>query len=383
MSKIVVGLSGGVDSSVAAATLHNQGHEVVGLTLWLMKGKGQCCSEGMTDAAQLCEALGIDYKVVDSRAVFEKNIIDYVVAGYAQGVTPLPCSQCNSTVKFGPMLNYAIHEMGADYIATGHYARIHYNGQTGRYELRRAVDRNKDQSYFLYDLSQAHLAATQFPLGDKTKPQTRAIAAQLGLHTANKPESQDLCLVEQHGSMKTFLEKYLAPKPGEIVNTAGEVLGQHQGIQNYTIGQRKGLGIAAPNPLYVVSLDVGRNQVIVGERDSVTTTSCTAHRMNWVSMAPPVAPWQSPFKARVQIRYRSPAVGATIVAGSTSLASPMTSLPDSAVSIENDIAGDAERVKIIFDEPQFGVTPGQAAVLYDDEDRVLGGGIIEPVTHCL
>lgn len=359
MSKIVVGLSGGVDSSVAAATLHAQGHDVTGLTLWLMKGKGQCCSEGMTDAAQLCDELGIDYKVVDSREVFEKHIINYVVDGYAQGVTPLPCSQCNSTVKFGPMLSYAVNELGADYIATGHYARITQNADTGRYELRRAVDRNKDQSYFLYDLSQEQLAATWFPLGEKTKPETRAIATKLGLHTADKPESQDLCLVEQHGSMKTFLEKYLAPKPGEIVNTTGQVVGQHEGIHNYTIGQRRGLGIAAPNPLYVVSLDVGRNQVIVGERDSVTDSECSAHRVNWVSIAAP----EGPIQAEVQIRYRSEAVKATVV----------------PVPANDGAADQTERVRIIFDEPQFGVTPGQAAVWYESSGRVLGGGIIEPV----
>jgi len=359
MSKIVVGLSGGVDSSVAAATLHNQGHDVTGLTLWLMKGKGQCCSEGMTDAAQLCEELGIEYEVVDSREVFEKQIVNYVVDGYAQGVTPLPCSQCNSTVKFGPMLSYAVEEMGADYIATGHYARITQNETTGRYELRRAVDRNKDQSYFLYDLSQAQLAATIFPLGEKTKPQTREMAESLGLHTAKKPESQDLCLVEHHGSMKTFLEKYLAPKPGDIVDTAGKVLGQHEGIHNYTIGQRKGLGIAAPNPLYVVSLDVGRNTVVVGERDSVTSPECSVSRVNWVS----IAPIDGPIKAEVQIRYRSQAVGATVM--------PITS--------KDAAAGSGDRVRIIFDEPQFGVTPGQAAVWYEDSGRVLGGGIIDPV----
>ncbi|MGB7250854.1 MAG: tRNA 2-thiouridine(34) synthase MnmA [Phormidesmis sp.] len=366
MSKIVVGLSGGVDSSVAAATLHSQGHDVIGLTLWLMKGKGQCCSEGMTDAAQLCEELGIDYKVVDSREVFEKSIINYVVEGYAQGVTPLPCSQCNSTVKFGPMLSYAIDELGADYIATGHYARITRNAQTGRYELRRAVDRNKDQSYFLYDLTQAQLAATRFPLGEKTKPETRAIAAELGLHTAHKPESQDLCLVEQHGSMKTFLAKYLAPKPGDIVDASGQVLGQHDGIHHYTIGQRKGLGIAAPNPLYVMSLDVARNQVVVGERDQVTAPSCSAHRVNWVSIAPPTHPIQ----AEVQIRYRSEAVKATIV--------PIDA-ETPAKPIAETVDNRDRRVKIIFDEPQFGVTPGQAAVWYEDSGRVLGGGIIEPV----
>ncbi|MEL7141004.1 MAG: tRNA 2-thiouridine(34) synthase MnmA [Cyanobacteria bacterium J06631_9] len=360
MSKIVVGLSGGVDSSVTAAILKKQGHEVTGLTLWLMKGKGQCCSEGMTDAAQLCEELGLDYKVVDSREVFEKYIVNYLVEGYSQGVTPLPCSQCNSTVKFGPMLEYAVHELGADYIATGHYARITQNAETGRYELRRAIDRNKDQSYFLYDLSQAHLAATKFPLGETTKPETRKIAAELGLHTADKPESQDLCLIEQHGSMRNFLDKFLAPKPGDIVDTKGAVLGQHEGIHHYTIGQRRGLGIAAPNPLYVVSLDVGRNQVVVGERDSVTSPDCTVHRVNWVSIAPP----SGPIAAEVQIRYRSQAVGATIIP-----------IADAQESTDG-----TARVKIIFDESQFGVTPGQAAVWYESNGRVLGGGIIEPVS---
>ncbi|MEM8807126.1 MAG: tRNA 2-thiouridine(34) synthase MnmA [Cyanobacteria bacterium P01_G01_bin.38] len=354
MGKIVVGLSGGVDSSVAAATLQRQGHEVIGLTLWLMKGKGQCCSEGMVDAAQLCEQLGIPYNVVDTRDVFERNIVDYLVSGYSQGITPLPCSQCNRTVKFGPMLDYARQEMTAEEIATGHYARITHNATTGRYELRRAVDRSKDQSYFLYDLTQEQLAATRFPLGEQTKAQTRQIAAELGLHTAAKPESQDLCLIEQHGSMQTFLDKYLAPKPGDIVDTSGRVLGQHTGIHHYTIGQRKGLGIAAPNPLYVVALDVARNQVVVGERDSVHQPDCGAQRVNWVSIEPP----SEPLLVVVQIRYRSPAVKATVIPTPT----------------------DPLRVKLVFDQPQFGVTPGQAAVWYDDDGRVLGGGLIEPAT---
>ncbi|MEM9163414.1 MAG: tRNA 2-thiouridine(34) synthase MnmA [Cyanobacteria bacterium P01_F01_bin.4] len=353
MGKIVVGLSGGVDSSVAAATLHQQGYEVIGLTLWLMKGKGQCCSEGMVDAAQLCEQLGIPYNVVDTRDVFERHIVDYLVSGYSQGITPLPCSQCNRTVKFGPMLDYARQEMTAEEIATGHYARITHNPKTGRYELRRAVDRSKDQSYFLYDLTQEQLAATRFPLGEQTKAQTRQIAAELGLHTAAKPESQDLCLIEQHGSMQTFLDKYLAPKPGDIVDTSGRVLGQHTGIHHYTIGQRKGLGIAAPNPLYVVALDVARNQVVVGERDSVHQPGCGVQRVNWVSIAAP----SEPVSVVVQIRYRSPAVKAMVI----------------------PIPADPLRVKLVFDQPQFGVTPGQAAVWYDDDGRVLGGGLIEPV----
>ncbi|PSN18126.1 tRNA 2-thiouridine(34) synthase MnmA, partial [filamentous cyanobacterium CCP5] len=266
MEKIVVGLSGGVDSSVAAATLHHAGYPVVGLTLWLMKGKGQCCSEGMVDAARLCADLGIEHRVVDSRDVFEREIVNYLVDGYRQGVTPLPCSQCNRAVKFGPMLAYAREELGAERIATGHYARITQDSATGRFQLRRAIDSNKDQSYFLYDLSQEILSVLHFPLGHQTKTETRRIAAELGIHTAAKPDSQDLCLIEHHGSMASFLDKYLAPKPGDIVDGEGRILGQHTGIHHYTIGQRKGLGIAAPNPLYVTGFDVGRNQVIVSDR---------------------------------------------------------------------------------------------------------------------
>ncbi|MEM9213165.1 MAG: tRNA 2-thiouridine(34) synthase MnmA [Cyanobacteria bacterium P01_F01_bin.150] len=350
MKKIVVGLSGGVDSSVAAATLHHQGYKVEGLTLWLMKGKGQCCSEGMVDAAQLCEELEIPYHVVDSRDVFQSEIVDYLVEGYSTGITPLPCSQCNRAVKFRPMLDYAQNELGIDTIATGHYARIQYDANSDRYQLLRAFDKKKDQSYFLYDLTQDVLARTEFPLGHQTKDATRRIAAEFKLHTAEKPESQDLCLIESHGSMKDFLEQYLAPKPGNIVDTSGVVLGQHNGIHNYTIGQRKGLGIAAPHPLYVVEIDVGRNQVVVGDRQSAYYPECTTYRVNWVSIPPPKAPIQ----ANVQIRYRSPASPATII--------PLDST--------------SNRVKVQFSEPQFSITPGQAAVFYSGE-MVLGGGLIE------
>lgn len=266
MKKIVVGLSGGVDSSVAAAALHHQNYEVVGITLWLMKGKGQCCSEGMVDAASICEQLGIPHHIVDSRELFKENIIDYLVSGYEAGVTPLPCSQCNRAVKFGPMLKYAQEELGIEQIATGHYARIHYDPNSDRYQLLRAVDRQKDQSYFLYDLAQELLAGTVFPLGEQTKEQTRKIATEFNLSTADKPESQDLCLIEAHGSMKTFLDKYINQKEGDIVNLEGKILGKHQGIHHYTIGQRKGLGIAAAEPLYVVKLDAVMNRVIVGDR---------------------------------------------------------------------------------------------------------------------
>ncbi|WP_315788696.1 tRNA 2-thiouridine(34) synthase MnmA [Fischerella sp. JS2] len=348
MKKVVVGLSGGVDSSTAAAILHNQGYEVIGLTLWLMKGKGQCCSEGMIDAASICEQLGVPHHVVDIRDVFQTNIVDYLVAGYSSGITPLPCSQCNKTVKFGPMLQYARENLGCDRIATGHYARIDYNEATGRYELLRAIDRNKDQSYFLYDLSQDLLAGTVFPLGEMQKSDTRRIANEYNLKTADKPESQDLCLVEANGSMRAFLDKYLAPKQGDIVDIDGKVLGQHDGVHHYTIGQRKGLRIAAAEPLYVIALDAVNNKVIVGDRTKATQPECTVTRVNWVSIAEPA----SPIRAEVQIRYRSHPV-------------PVTVIP-----LENS------RVRIVFDEPQFSITPGQAAVWYEGE-KVLGGGIIE------
>ncbi|AFY78819.1 MAG: tRNA 2-thiouridine(34) synthase MnmA [Hydrococcus sp. C42_A2020_068] len=348
MNRVVVGLSGGVDSSVAAATLHHQGYEVVGLTLWLMKGKGQCCSEGMVDAAMVCEQLGIPHHIVDSRDVFQANIIDYLVSGYEDGITPLPCSQCNRTVKFSPMLKYAREQLDCDRIATGHYARIRYDETSQRYQLLRAVDRNKDQSYFLYDLTQDLLAASVFPLGHQTKEETRRIAAQLGLKTAQKPDSQDLCLIEAHGSMQAFLDKYINQKEGEIVDLDGKVLGKHSGIHHYTIGQRKGLGIAAAEPLYVVKLDPVMNRVVVGNRDSAGRSECVVGRMNWVSIPEPT----TPIRTEVQVRYRSSPA-------------PVNVIP----------LGES-RVKLAFDEPQFGITPGQAAVFYDG-DVLLGGGIIE------
>lgn len=348
MKKILVGLSGGVDSSVAAAALHEQNYQVVGITLWLMKGKGQCCSEGMVDAASICEQLNIPHHIVDSRDLFQENIVDYLVSGYEAGVTPLPCSQCNRAVKFGPMVKYAQEELGIEQIATGHYARIHYDPNSDRYQLLRAVDRHKDQSYFLYDLTQELLAATIFPLGEQTKDQTRKIAKEFNLSTADKPESQDLCLIEAHGSMRTFLDKYINRKEGDIVDLEGKILGKHQGIHHYTIGQRRGLGIAAAEPLYVVKLDAVMNRVIVGDRHSGGRLECNVKRINWVSIAQPT----TPIRAEVQIRYRSQPVAVNII------------------PLENN------RARLIFNEPQFGVTPGQAAVWYDGE-ILLGGGIIE------
>ncbi|MDX2271628.1 MAG: tRNA 2-thiouridine(34) synthase MnmA [Cyanobacteriota bacterium] len=350
---IVAALSGGVDSSTVAGLLHQEGYAVVGVTLWLMQGKGQCCTDGLVDAATICEQLGIPHHVVDSREVFQTQIIDYLVTGYADGVTPLPCSQCNKTVKFGPLLTYARETLGIDRIATGHYARIQRDPQTGRYQLRRALDRSKDQSYFLYDLSQDHLAGSLFPLGDFTKAETRRIAAQLGLATAAKPESQDLCLIETHGSMQKFLDHYIPAGKGQIVDTQGHVLGEHDGIHHYTVGQRKGLGIAAPHPLYVVRLDRAMNRVVVGERQEATQSAATVRQVNWVSIPCP----GEAIPASVQVRYRTDPVPALV-----------TPMPDAQ--------GSLTRAHLQFAEPQFGVTPGQAAVWYDG-DCVLGGGLLE------
>jgi tRNA-uridine 2-sulfurtransferase len=348
MDRVLVGLSGGVDSSVAAASLQHQGYEVIGLTLWLIKGKGQCCSEGMVDAAFICEQLSIPHHIVDSRDVFKANIVDYLVSGYESGITPLPCSQCNKLVKFGPMLEYAKQKLECNRIATGHYARVRYDEINQRYQLLRAVDCNKDQSYFLYDLSQEMLAGTLFPLGNQTKEETRKIANEFKLKTANKPESQDLCLIEAYGSMKTFLDQRITQKEGDIVSLDGKVLGKHQGVHHYTVGQRKGLGISATEPLYVIKLDPVMNQVIVANRSNAGSSGCTVNRMNWISIPEP----SSPIQVEAQIRYRSPAV------------------PVDVIPLDNHC------IKLVFHDPQFGMTPGQAAVLYDKE-IVLGGGIIE------
>ena len=358
--RVAVGLSGGVDSSLTAALLVEAGWQVEGLTLWLMSGKGACCAEGLVDAAAICEQLAVPHHVVDFREHFKAQIVDFLVEGYGSGVTPLPCSRCNREVKFGPMLAWAEQERGIARIATGHYARVLHGDQSanGRHQLLRGLDRQKDQSYFLYDLPQAVLGRLVFPLGELTKVDTRAEAARHGLRTADKPESQDLCLADHHGSMKAFLDAYLPPRQGEIVLSDGRVLGTHDGIEHFTIGQRKGLGVAWSEPLHVVRLDAALNRVVVAPRSEAARPDALVGAVNWVSIAPP----SEPLEVEVQVRYRSGAVAA--------LLTPLT-------ATEADAAAERpHRCRLQFTEEQFSITPGQAAVFYAG-DTVLGGGLIQ------
>jgi len=357
--RVAVGLSGGVDSSLTAALLQAAGWQVEGLTLWLMSGKGSCCAEGLVDAAGLCEQLGIPHHVVDSRERFQSQIVDLLVQGYADGVTPLPCSRCNREVKFGPMLAWAREERGVERIATGHYARVRpATGPQERHQLLRGLDAHKDQSYFLYDLPQAVLGRLVFPLGELTKADTRAEAARLGLRTAAKPESQDLCLADHHGSMRAFLDAHLAPNEGEIVLADGTVVGRHDGIHHFTIGQRRGLGVAWKEPLHVVALDAARNRVVVAPRAEAARSHCEVGAVNWVSIAPP----DTPLEVAVQVRYRS---------------APVTARLTPVRPLECDHAAERpHRCRLHFHEPQFSITPGQAAVFYAGE-VLLGGGLIQ------
>jgi len=366
--RVAVGLSGGVDSSLTAALLVEAGWQVEGLTLWLMSGKGACCAEGLVDAAAICDQLGVPHHVVDSRATFQKQIVEFLVEGYGAGVTPLPCSRCNREVKFGPMLAWAAEERGMGRIATGHYARVRLSeaadplpvpGEAlGRHQLLRGLDQRKDQSYFLYDLPQEILGRLVFPLGELTKADTRLEAARHGLRTAEKPESQDLCLADHHGSMKAFLDAYLPPRQGQIVFSDGRVLGEHDGIEHFTIGQRRGLGVAWSEPLHVVRLDGAMNQVVVAPRSEAARCGALVGAVNWLSMAPP----EAPIAVEVQVRYRSGP-------------EPATLFPLPATEADRQ-AGRPHRCRLEFAEEQFSITPGQAAVFYAGE-VVLGGGLIQ------
>ena len=360
-----VAMSGGVDSSTVAAILHSQGETIVGLTMQLwnqrrlpqLQGDGpvphRCCShDDVHDARRVAEHLGMPYYVINFERQFEDTVIRPFVEDYVQGRTPIPCTLCNNHVKFDQLLLTA-RQIGAEKIATGHYARIRQNSETGRYELLRALDDTKDQTYFLFGLTQAQLARTEFPLGELSKQEVREIARRLAVPVAEKPESQEICFVPT-GNYVRFIEGYLEEQgtplvanAGDIVTTSNEVIGRHTGLHNYTVGQRKGLGFAKGRPMYVVSLDRANNRLIVGDDDELRTTTFEVRDVNWVSIACP----ENSVKARVRVRNRHQPADAEI--------SPL----------------DATTARVIFDEPQRAITPGQAAVFYLG-DKVLGGGWI-------
>ncbi len=373
-SIIAVAMSGGVDSSTVAAMLAHSGdgsadsrNGVVGLTLQLwdqtrLAGKhgipdapkaGRCCSlDDVYDARRVAEHLGIPYYVVNQQERFEADVVRPFVAEYLAGRTPIPCSLCNNHLKFDQLLKTA-QSIGARRIATGHYAVNEYDATRGRWILKRPADLAKDQTYFLFGLTQEQLAHTLFPLGHMTKPEVREVARRHGLALAEKPDSQEICFIPG-GDYKQFLTAYLEEQgqalpetAGELVASDGEVLGRHQGISNFTVGQRKGLGVSSPTPLYVLQIDPASHRVTVGADEELATRSLRANRLNWIS----IPELTSPMRVRAKIRHRHEPAWATL-----------------------EPAGPDE-VMATFDEPQRAVTPGQSAVFYDG-DEVVGGGWI-------
>ena len=350
--RVAVAMSGGVDSSVAAALLVEQGQEVVGLMLRLWspdpRGLNRCCSpDALATARRVAAMLDIPFHVLDVRAPFKAQVVDFFVEGYRQGVTPNPCLECNRHIRWGFLLRHAL-ALGATHLATGHYARVRQR-EDGRYLLLRAMDRAKDQSYVLSVMTQENLRHACFPIGDYTKEEVRAMAAERGLPVAQRRESQDLCFVTD-GDYQAFLESQgVRLSPGPIVDVEGRTLGEHRGLAAYTIGQRKSIGISAPEPLYVVAKDMARNALIVGPRTALERRTFHVGRVNWVLGEPP----DGPVEVGVQVRYRAREVPATVTA-----------------------TGEAQ-AEVELAEPLPDVTPGQAAVFYQGE-VCLGGGIIQP-----
>lgn len=391
MARIVVAMSGGVDSSVAAALLKEQGHEVIGimLRLWSEPGmieddglervvQNKCCSlEAVDDARRVARKLDIPFYLVNVEQEFKENVVDLFYQEYVAGRTPNPCLTCNRHIRFTLLLNRAL-ALDADYLATGHYVRVDDHPLTGKRRLRRGLDAGKDQSYVLHVLNQEQLAHACFPLGEYTKPQVRAMAAERGLTVASKPESQEICFVA-HNDYRGFIDRYASyqedgeeeegvervpvaagatrggviqiPRPGPIYNQAGELLGRHRGLAYYTIGQRKGLGLTSPEPLHVLRIDSEQNALVVGPAEALLRSTCVVGKMHFVSGVTPA----EPFSARVRIRYKAPEQEA--------LVTPL----------------DDQHVQVTFSCPQRAITPGQAAVFYggEDGDEVLCGGIIE------
>lgn len=362
---VAVAMSGGVDSSTVAAVLLQHGRPVVGLTMQLwnqrrlpeLQGDGpaqhRCCSlDDVYDAKRVAQHLNFPHYVVNFEEQFEQHVVRPFVEQYLAGRTPIACTNCNTDVKFEPLLRMA-RQIGAERLATGHYACIRKDEQTGRYRLLRARDDSKDQSYFLWGLTQAQLSRSEFPLGEFKKQEVRALARQVNLPVAEKPESMELCFVP-NGNYVQFIHAYsresgrpLNDQEGDIVTEDGAVIGRHSGVHNYTIGQRKGLGFATGKPIYVLAIDTEQNRIVVGEDDALRSASFEVQGVNWISIEEPVAP----VRAQVKIRHKHEPAPASVEA-----------LP-------------GNRARITFDQPQRAITPGQAAVIYDG-DVVLAGGWI-------